>query len=52
MDGYQAQMVVMMPTQNIVIVRLGFTPDTHHGVESLASNILNVVVSNQFSASE
>ncbi|MEL6862179.1 MAG: serine hydrolase [Pseudomonadota bacterium] len=38
--GYQGQMVVVMPSQNLIITRFGFTPARNHGVEELAAAII------------
>lgn len=43
MDGYQGQMVVMVPSENLIVVRLGFTPHGNHGVEALVSGAIEVL---------
>lgn len=39
MDGYQGQHAVVVPSQRLVVVRLGFTPSTNHGIERLVADI-------------
>lgn len=40
MSGYQGQQVLMIPSQKLVVVRLGFTPRGNHGVEKLTAAIM------------
>ena len=41
MNGYQGQKVLMIPSAELVIVRLGFTPRGNHGVEALTATIID-----------
>lgn len=43
MNGYQGQRLVVVPSAELVIVRLGFTPGGNHGVESLTASILSAL---------
>ena len=40
MSGYQGQVVLVVPSEELVIARFGFTPARNHGVEELASAII------------
>ncbi len=40
MSGYQGQIVLVIPSEELVITRLGFTPNRNHGVEALAAGII------------
>ncbi|MEM9670638.1 MAG: serine hydrolase [Pseudomonadota bacterium] len=40
MSGYQGQVVLVIPSQDLVITRFGFTPSRNHGVEELAAQII------------
>jgi len=40
MGGYQGQVVLVIPSQDLVIARFGFTPQRNDGVEELASKII------------
>ena len=40
MSGFQGQIVLIIPSENLVITRLGFTPKRNHGVEELAASII------------
>jgi hypothetical protein len=43
MDGYQGQMVVVVPSKNLVVVRMGFTPGDNHGVEAIVAEAINAL---------
>ncbi len=38
--GYQGQMVVVIPSEDLIITRFGFTPARNHGVEELAAAVI------------
>ena len=40
MGGYQGQVVLVIPSEALVITRFGFTPARNHGVEKLAAQII------------
>ncbi|MEM7005690.1 MAG: serine hydrolase [Pseudomonadota bacterium] len=40
MSGFQGQVVMVVPSENLVITRFGFTPGRNHGVEELAAGII------------
>ncbi len=40
MGGYQGQIVLVVPSEELVIARFGFTPERNHGVEELAAQII------------
>ena len=40
LGGYQGQMVVVIPSEELVITRFGFTPARNHGVEALTAAII------------
>jgi len=43
MDGYQGQNVVMIPSEKLVVVRLGFTPAENHQMAALVSRLLDAL---------
>jgi len=43
MDGYQGQAVVVVPSKDLVFVRLGFTPSENPGTEVLVADIISVL---------
>lgn len=43
MSGYQGQQVLVIPSRQLVVVRLGFTPARNHGVEPLVVELLEVL---------
>lgn len=43
MDGYQGQLLVMVPSEQLVVVRLGFTPGGNHGVEALVAGAIDAL---------
>ena len=43
MDGYQGQLVVMVPSEDLVVVRMGFTPQGNHGVEDLVAGVIDAI---------
>ncbi|MEO0882597.1 MAG: serine hydrolase [Pseudomonadota bacterium] len=40
MSGYQGQVVLVVPSEDLVIARFGFTPGRNHGVADLAAGII------------
>ncbi|MEO0817104.1 MAG: serine hydrolase [Pseudomonadota bacterium] len=40
MGGFQGQLVLVIPSEDLVITRFGFTPARNHGVEELAAEII------------
>ncbi|MEL6726175.1 MAG: serine hydrolase [Pseudomonadota bacterium] len=38
--GFQGQMVIVIPSERLVITRFGFTPARNHGVEELAASVI------------
>ena len=40
MGGYQGQVVLVIPSENLVLTRFGFTPARNHGVEELAAELI------------
>lgn len=44
MGGYQGQIVLVIPSQDLVITRFGFTPAENTGVEELAAVIIALLV--------
>ena len=38
--GYQGQMVVVIPSESLIITRFGFTPARNHGVEALTAAVI------------
>ena len=43
MSGYQGQHVLVIPSRQLVVVRLGFTPARNHGLEPLVVELLEVL---------
>ncbi|MEM6710342.1 MAG: serine hydrolase [Pseudomonadota bacterium] len=43
MDGYQGQAVIMVPSAELVVVRLGFTPRGNDGIEALVAGVIRVL---------
>ncbi|MBT4522523.1 MAG: serine hydrolase [Halieaceae bacterium] len=43
MSGYQGQFVAMVPSEDLVVVRLGFTPGKNHGVEELVAGAIEIL---------
>lgn len=41
MNGFQGQIVLVVPSENLVIARFGFSPAQNHGVEALAVNLID-----------
>jgi CubicO group peptidase (beta-lactamase class C family) len=41
MNGFQGQIVLVVPSENLVIARFGFTPAQNHGVEALAADLID-----------
>ena len=41
MNGFQGQIVLIIPSENLVIARFGFSPAQNHGVETLAANLID-----------
>ena len=41
MGGYQGQMVLVIPSEKLVLTRFGFTPGGNHGVEELAAGLID-----------
>jgi CubicO group peptidase (beta-lactamase class C family) len=40
MNGFQGQIVLVIPSENLVIARFGFSPAQNHGVEALAVGVI------------
>ncbi|MEL6322964.1 MAG: serine hydrolase [Pseudomonadota bacterium] len=40
MGGYQGQIVLVIPSEDLVITRFGFTPARNHGIEDLAAEVI------------
>lgn len=40
MEGYQGQYVIVVPSEQLVVVRMGFTPEENHGVEQMVVDII------------
>ena len=40
MNGFQGQIVLVIPSENLVITRFGFSPAGNHGVEVLAASLI------------
>ena len=40
MGGFQGQLVLVIPSEKLVITRFGFTPARNHGVEEMAAEII------------
>lgn len=40
LGGYQGQMVIVIPSENLIVTRFGFTPARNHGVEELTAAII------------
>ena len=38
--GFQGQMVIVLPSQDLVITRFGFTPGGNHGIEELTAAVI------------
>lgn len=41
MNGYQGQAVMVIPSEELVIARLGFTPAENHGIFELAAKLID-----------
>lgn len=40
LGGYQGQMVVVIPSERLIVTRFGFTPARNHGVETLTAAVI------------
>ena len=43
MNGYQGQRVVIIPSRDLVVVRLGFSGGKKRGIEQLVADVLEVL---------
>jgi CubicO group peptidase (beta-lactamase class C family) len=43
MNGFQGQRVIIIPSKNLVIVRLGFSGGPNRGIEQLVTGIIDVL---------
>ena len=43
MNGFQGQRVIIIPSKDLVIVRLGFSGSPNQGIEQLAAGIIDVI---------
>lgn len=43
MNGFQGQRVIIIPSKELVVVRLGFSGEPNHGIEQLVSGIIEVL---------
>lgn len=41
MNGFQGQIVLVIPSEDLLIARFGFSPAQNHGVEALAANLID-----------
>lgn len=41
MNGYQGQIVLVIPSEELVITRFGFTPAGNHGISELAADLID-----------
>lgn len=44
MSGFQGQRVIIIPSRDLVVVRLGFSGGPNRGIEQLVSGIIDVIV--------
>jgi CubicO group peptidase (beta-lactamase class C family) len=42
-SGYQGQVVAVVPSRDLVVVRLGFTPNGNHGTEQLIAGVIELL---------
>ncbi|MEH6911382.1 MAG: serine hydrolase [Oceanicoccus sp.] len=42
-SGYQGQVVAVVPSRDLVVVRLGFTPNGNHGTEQLIADVIELL---------
>ncbi len=43
MNGFQGQRVIIIPSKDLVVVRLGFSGGPNRGIEQLVSGIIDVL---------
>lgn len=43
MSGFQGQIVLVVPSANLVITRFGFTPARNHGIDTLAAQLIPIL---------
>jgi CubicO group peptidase (beta-lactamase class C family) len=43
MNGFQGQRVIIVPSKNLVVVRMGFSPGENRGIEELVSGLIGVL---------
>jgi len=47
MNGFQGQRVIVVPSQELVVVRLGFSSGPDHGIEPLVTGLIRVLSAGQ-----
>jgi hypothetical protein len=43
MNGFQGQRVIIIPSKDMVIVRLGFSSNSNRGIEPLVAGLIDVL---------
>jgi hypothetical protein len=43
MNGFQGQRVIIIPSKDLVVVRLGFSSSSDRGIEPLVAGIIEVL---------